>query len=148
MRYDITPRRHSRGIWPFWNETEDFWDDFLPGMPTSARGFEWRPSVDVAESDGSVVIKAELPGLEAKDIDIDVTGNVLTLKGEKKMDEEKEGERIYRRERFHGTFQRAFRLPSGVKSDNVEAHFKNGVLTVTVPKSEPHRQKKIKIKID
>jgi len=146
MRYDIAPRRHSRGIWPFWKETEDFWDDFLPGMPTSGRGFEWSPSVDVAESDGSVVIKAELPGLEAKDIEVDVTGNVLTLKGEKKMDQEKEGERVYRRERFHGTFQRAFRLPAGVESENVDANFKNGVLTITVPKSEESRHKKIEIK--
>lgn len=145
MPYDVA-RRRSRGLTPFWRETEDIWNDFFPSMPMAGGGFDWSPSVDVAESDGSVVIKAELPGLEAKDIDVDVTGNVLTLKGEKKMDEEKEGERVYRRERFHGTFQRSFRLPAGVESDKVDANFKNGVLTITVPKSEESRQKKIEIK--
>ena len=143
MPYDVA-RRRSRGLTPFWRETEDFWNDFFPNV--TGGGFEWSPSVDVAESDGSVVIKAELPGLEARDIDVDVAGDVLTLKGEKKMDEEKIGERVFRRERFHGTFQRSFRLPAGVESEKVDANFKNGVLTITVPKSEESKHRKIEIK--
>jgi HSP20 family protein len=104
--------------------------------------------VDVSESDGTVMVKAELPGMEAKDIDVDVTGDVLTLRGEKKMEEERKDERYYCRERYSGSFQRSFRLPPGVQSANVDAQFKNGVLTVTMPKSEESKQRKIEIKAE
>lgn len=102
--------------------------------------------MDISETDGKVQVKAELPGLEAKDIDVDVSGDVLTLGGEKKMEEEQKDERYYYRERYAGSFQRSFRLPSGVESDKVDAEFKNGVLTINIPKSEESKQKKIKIK--
>ena len=145
MAFEIAPPRRVRGLRP-WREAGDFWDDFFKDMPLSESRFEWAPSVDVSESDGSVVVKAELPGMESKDLDVDLTGNVLTIKGEKKVEEEKEEERVYCRERFYGTFQRSFRLPAGVESDKVEANFKNGVLTVSVPKSEESKQRKIEIK--
>ena len=146
MAFEIAPWRR-RGLRPSRRGSEDFWDDFFRDMPLSESRFEWAPSVDVSESDGSVVVKAELPGMESNDIDVDLTGNVLTIKGEKKIEEEKkEEERVYCRERFYGTFQRSFRLPAGVESDKVEANFKNGVLTVTVPKSEESKHKKIEIK--
>lgn len=146
MAFEIAPWRR-RGLRPSWRGSDDFWNDFFRDMPLSESRFEWAPSVDVSESDGSVVVKAELPGMESKDIDVDLTGNILTIKGEKKVEEEKKDEeRVYCRERFYGTFQRSFRLPAGVESDKVEANFKNGVLTVTVPKSEESKHKKIEIK--
>ena len=146
MTFEMTPWRRGRGLRP-WRESGDFWDDFFRDMPLSESRFGWAPSVDVSESDGSVVVKAELPGMESKDIEVDLTGNILTIKGEKKVEEEKkEEERVYCRERFYGTFQRSFRLPAGVESDKVEANFKNGVLTVSVPKSEESKHRKIEIK--
>ena len=144
MAFEIAPWRR-RGLAR--RVSDDFWNDFFVDMPLSESRFEWAPTVDVSESDGSVVVKAELPGMESNDIDVDLTGNILTIKGEKKVEEEKkDGERVYCRERFYGTFQRSFRLPAGVEGDNVEANFKNGVLTVTVPKSEESKYKKIEIK--
>jgi len=146
MPFEIAPWRRSRGMGPFWKRRDDFWDDLFQNMSVSGDRFDWSPSVDVTESNGSVLVKAELPGLEVEDIDVDVTDGLLILRGDKKTEEEKKDERVYCRERFHGTFQRAFRLPAGVKSDQVDARFKNGVLTITIPKSEESRQKKIEIK--
>jgi len=146
MALDITPWRRSGGLRPFWREMDDFWNRFFEEMPLAERAWGWSPSVDISETDGNVQIKAELPGLEAKDIDVDVSGDMLTLRGEKKMEEEKEEERYYYRERYSGSFQRSFRLPSGVESDKVDAEFKNGVLTINIPKSEEAKQKKIEIK--
>jgi HSP20 family protein len=100
----------------------------------------------LTETDGNVMVKAELPGMDPKDIDVEVTGDMLTLRGEKKTEEEKKDERYYCRERHYGSFQRSFRLPAGVQSDKVDAQFKNGVLTINIPKSEESKQKKIEIK--
>jgi HSP20 family protein len=125
---------------------EDFWDRFFGGRSPAESPWGWTPSVDVSETDGKVQVKAELPGFEAKDIDVDVTDNVLTLSGEKKKEEEQKGERFYCRERYAGAFNRSFRLPAGVESDKVDAAFKNGVLTITIPKSEESKQKKIEVK--
>lgn len=127
------------GLRPFEREMEDFM--------TNMWG-EWSPAVDVAETDGKVRVKAELPGLEAKDIDVDVDGDVLTIRGEKKKEEEKKDEKYYCRETYSGSFQRSFRLPTGVKSDQVDAKFKNGVLTIDIPKSEESKQRKIDIKAE
>jgi HSP20 family protein len=115
-------------------------------MRLAERAWEWMPDVDIAETDGNITVKAELPGMDAKDIDIDVTGDVLTLRGEKKTEEEKKEDRYYCRERHYGSFQRSFRLPAGVQSDKVDAEFKNGVLSINVPKSKEGKQKKINIK--
>jgi HSP20 family protein len=110
------------------------------------QSWEWLPSVDISETNGSVTVKAELPGMEAKDIDIDISGDILTLRGEKKVEEEKKEERFYCRERHYGSFQRSFRLPTEVQSDKADARFQNGVLTIDVPKSEESEKKKIEIK--
>ena len=110
------------------------------------RTLGWAPSVDISETDGKVMVKAELPGLDPKDIDVEVSGDLLVLRGEKSKEEERKDERYYCRERYSGSFQRSFRLPTGVESDKVDAQFKNGVLTIEIPKSEESKQKKISIK--
>jgi HSP20 family protein len=125
---------------------DDLWNRFFGEMPLAEHAWEWMPSVDIAETDGNVTVKAELPGMDAKDIDIDVSGDVLTLRGEKKTEEEKKEERYFCRERHYGAFQRSFRLPAWVQSDKVDAEFKNGVLSINIPKSEESKQKKIEIK--
>ena len=96
----------------------------------------WNPVVDLYEKDDKFVIKAELPGVEKKDIRIDLKDRVLTLSGERSHDNEVKEENYYRRERSYGKFQRAFTLPADVDSDKIKAEFKEGVLQVEVPKPE------------
>lgn len=140
MPFDIEPAEKSR-----WRQWDDAWNRIISDVPESRGRFEWSPSIDVAESEDRITITAELPGLEAQDIDVDIASNMLTLKGEKKIDEAKEGRRFYCRERIHGRFQRSFKLPPGVDSDHVKAGFKNGILTVTIPRSEAHTFKPVEI---
>lgn len=148
MDLEMVPWRRGGGLRPLTlrREMEDFWNRFFGELPSAEGSWAWSPSVDISETDGSVMVKAELPGLDAKNIDIDITGDVLTLRGEKKTEEEKKEERYYCRERHYGSFQRSFRLPAGVQSDKVDAKFKNGILTIDIPKSEESKQKKIEIK--
>lgn len=107
---------------------------------------EWAPMVDVSETKDNVVVKAEIPGMEAKDMDVSVSGDVLTIKGQKKTEEEKKDEHYHYRERYSGSFQRSFRLPVAVKTEKADAAFKDGVLTITIPKAEEAKKKEIKIK--
>ena len=108
---------------------------------------DWQPSADIAETADSITVKAELPGLEAKDIEVTLSGDLLTIKGEKKKEEEKKNEKYHSTERFHGMFERSFGLPAGVKMDKVEAKFDKGVLTITLPKTEEAKTKEIKIPV-
>jgi HSP20 family protein len=146
MALEIIPWRRPGALRSFWPDVEDFWNRFFADVPMTERGFSWSPSVDISETDGNVTVKAELPGMDAKDIDIDVTGDMLTIRGEKKMEKEKKEERYYFRERHYGSFRRSFQLPAAVQSDKVDAEFKGGVLTISLPKSEKTKQKKIQIK--
>ena len=123
---------------------DNFWSgDFLPEKFSFARAF---PSVDVSETDDAVVVRAEVPGLEAKDIDLSVMGNTLTIRGEKKEEaEEKEKNYRYHEVRY-GAFSRAIDLPASVDVEHVKAECKKGVLTVTLPKTEKEKAKKIAVK--
>jgi HSP20 family protein len=105
----------------------------------------WAPAIDMYETEESVVIKAELPGVSKKDIDIEVKENVLTLKGERTKDEEIKEENYHRVERYHGTFQRRFTLPAHVDSEKVKAKFTDGLLEITLPKVEAAKPKKIEV---
>jgi len=105
----------------------------------------WSPAVDMFEKDDQVVIKAELPGLEKKDISLDLTNGVLTLKGERKHENEVKEENYYRREMSCGKFIRSFSLPGDVDANKIKAEFQNGLLTVVVPKPEEHKPKQIPV---
>lgn len=104
------------------------------------------PSVDVTENDKELTVSAELPGLAEKDIEVSLTRDVLTIRGEKKAEKEDKGDNYYRMERSYGSFQRSIPLPTRVDADKVDATFKNGVLTITLPKTEAQTLKKISIK--
>jgi HSP20 family protein len=139
------PSSGRRDITRYNRELDSLWDRFGGGFPfESAR--EWLPSVDVAESDGEITVRAELPGLEAQDIDLDISGDILSIRGEKKGKEEIKEENYHTRESFYGSFQRSIRLPAEVQSDQVEANFKNGILDIRLPKSEKSKSQKIEIK--
>jgi HSP20 family protein len=105
----------------------------------------WSPAVDMFEKDDKFVIKAELPGLDKKDVNVDLQNGVLTLKGERKHESEVKEENFYRREMSYGKFMRSFRLPADVDADKIRAEFQNGLLTVEVPKPEEHKPKQIKV---
>jgi HSP20 family protein len=105
----------------------------------------WSPFVDVYETDTEVIIKAELPGMEAKDIEIKLEDNTLLLKGERRFEKETKNESYHRIERAYGNFSRAFALPAFVDESMVRADYKDGLLKITLPKKEPKKSKEIKI---
>jgi HSP20 family protein len=106
------------------------------------------PTVDIFEEDGDVIVKAELPGMEKKDIDVKLTDNTITISGEKKKEEKVEKKDFYRMERSYGSFTRSFGLPSEVQTDKAKAQFKNGILEVRVPKTEEAKMKAKKLLIE
>ena len=117
-----------------------------PGRSYNPSGADWSPRIDISESEKSFELRAELPGLEKKDIDLSMKDDALVLSGEKKQSNENDSEHYYSRERFYGKFQRGFRFSAPVNEDGIKAVFKNGVLTVTVPKAEIPEPAKILIK--
>jgi len=106
----------------------------------------WSPRTDIVETDREHQLVVELPGLEKKDISIKVEDRMLMITGEIKHEEETEDKRIRRRERFSGSFDRRFRLPAGIDTDKISAEFKNGLLTVSLPKSEAAVGREIEVK--
>ena len=150
----LLPSRRKEGERPIMSlqrEMNRLFDDFF-GRDFFVEPFrgmgEWRPAMDVAETDNAVVVKAELPGLEAKDVEVSLNGDILTVKGEKKEEKEEKTKSFHRVERHYGSFERSIRLPAPVKPDKVEATFKNGVLTVELPKTEESKAKSVKIKVE
>jgi HSP20 family protein len=115
------------------------WDD--AGM--SVR--DWNPIVDVYDNDENIVIKAELPGIDKKDINIDVKDGVLTLKGERSYDNEVKKDKYYRRERLFGKFERAFRLPADIDPGKISADYNDGILKIDIPKPEQQKPKQITV---
>ncbi len=105
----------------------------------------WNPSVDIFENDNDIVVKAELPGLNAKDIEVKLENNVLVLKGERRFEKEAKEENYHRIEREYGSFSRVFSLPTAVNSEKVFAEYKDGILKVILPKKEETKPKPIKI---
>ena len=106
----------------------------------------WNPAVDIFDKGAEVVIHAELPGIKKEDIKIEVLDNVLTIKGERKSEDEKEGKGYHRAERHYGSFQRTIEVPGGFVEDKITATFKDGVLKVTLPKREEAKAKLIEVK--
>ncbi len=107
----------------------------------------WRPLVDIFEDDQAIVIKAELPEIDEKDIQIDLDNNLLTIKGERKLESEEKKENYHRVERFYGSFQRTFELPATVDREGIAASYDKGVLKVTLPKKEESKPKKVQIEV-
>ena len=105
----------------------------------------WNPAVDIYEEGQNLVIKAELPGISKDDIAVDMKDRVLTIKGQRHNDQEVKQNRYYRRERMWGKFERAFSLPDSLDADNIRADFADGVLKVSIPKSEDQKPKKITV---
>ena len=146
---ELVPWRPFGGeLSSFRREMDRLWNRVLGETPfPRALREEWAPSVDVSETKDNFVVKAELPGLEAKDVNVSISGDLVTIKGEKKREEEEKDEHHHCIERYSGSFQRVFQLPSGVKGDKVEATFDKGVLKITLPKVEEAKKKEIEVKV-
>jgi HSP20 family protein len=129
-------------------EIDRLFDDFTRGLPAFSGGGsgELLPSVDVTETDKQIEITAELPGLEEKDVQVNLADNVLTIRGEKNAEKEEKDKSYRLVERSYGSFVRSLELPEGVNADAIKASIDKGVLKVTVPKPAPAQVKKIDVK--
>ena len=137
------------GMDVFKREMDRLFDRFFePRWPELEAVGEWAPKVDVTETKDTIVVKAELPGMEQKDIGVALEGELLTIKGEKEHEKEEKGEKFHRMERSWGAFSRTFRLPTPVESGKVDATFKNGLLTVTLPKAPGAKGATIPVKAE
>jgi HSP20 family protein len=129
-------------------EIDRLFDDFTRGFPafTAGTSAAMLPTMDVAETDKDIEITAELPGLEEKDVQINVADNVLTIRGEKKAEKEEKDKNYRLVERSYGSFERSLELPRGVNLDAIKASIDKGVLRVTVPKPAPAQVRKVEVK--
>jgi len=131
-------------------DMDRLWDSFFEGglrRKTEGAG-EWLPSLDVSETKNELVVKAEVPGMDPKDIDISLSDGMLTIKGEKKQEKEEKEADYHLVERSYGSFTRSVQLPKEVQSEKINASYKNGILKITLPKSEEAKKKEIKIKVE
>ena len=136
----------GNGLTTLRNEMDRLFDRIWEGeMPERAMG-EWTPVLDFSETKDFYFVKVEIPGIDPKEIKISLQDHVLTISGERKKEEEKKEERFYRLERSYGMFTRSIRLPMPVDGTKVDALFKNGVLTVSIPKAEASKGVYVPIK--
>jgi len=110
-------------------------------------GRGWQPSVDMYETESDLVVRADLPGVDQKDVEVTLTDTAMTIKGESKYEREVEDKNVYRRERAYGTFARTLPITTKVKADQARASFKNGVLEVVIPKAEEAKGKTYRLDI-
>jgi HSP20 family protein len=134
------------------NEMDRLWDSFMReplgalDWPFGGRG-KWTPAIDVGENDEEIVVRAELPGMDPKDLEITITGNQLVLGGEKKEATESKGKDFYHNESRYGSFRRTIPLPDGVDSENAAAQYANGVLTLRLKKTRPTPAKRVEVQV-
>ena len=153
----------ARELEPFRNlreEVDRLFEDFFRDWPRPWGGWMspfrgsaaveagFSPSVDLKETENEFQVTAQVPGFNKENLEVTITENSVTLKGERKEEKEKKGETFHYREVSQGSFQRVIPLPSEVVSDKAKAELKDGVLSLTLPKTEPSKRKALKIKID
>jgi HSP20 family protein len=141
IKYD--PFREMRSLQDEVNRL--FASSFNRGDNEIVRG-AWSPSVDIFENKDQIVLEAELPGMNADDVNISIENNVLTIHGERKFEKKDKGDNFHRVERSYGSFTRSFTLPPTVSSENANAEFENGVLRLTLAKREEAKPRRIEIK--
>jgi HSP20 family protein len=139
-------RTRNNGLTRFNHEMDDLFDCFFTGLHRPFAGHKAWPTIDVVEQDNAIVIRAEVPGCKAEDIEISVFKNKLTISGEKKLAEEKKEKGYYHIESSHGSFKRELTLPTDVDPKKIDAVCKNGVLSLTLPKAEKSKAVKVKVK--
>ncbi len=138
------PRMANWGLMDLRDEIEKMFNDFGAG-DDAGEGF-WTPSVDISEESDKLVMTVELPGVDKKDVKISLHENVLTIEGQKTRQTEEQKDKYYRCERSYGKFSRSFTLPTKVVADKIEANYKDGILSITLPKVEEAQPRQIQIK--
>ena len=128
------------------DDMDRFFNTFFGRPPEEVEGF-WSPTVDIEEDNENFLVKAELPGLKKEDIKISVRGNILSVSGERKHESETKSKTFHRIERSCGRFSRTIALSSDVDSDKVKATYKDGILTITLPKPESSKPNEIEVEI-
>lgn len=129
-------------------EMAEMFDRFWPGWPWSDRERPWAPAVDMIDQKDEIVLRADLPGVDEKDIDVTVRDSTLTIRGERKEEKEEKKEDYYYAERAYGAFSRSLEVPAGVEPDKIKATFKKGVLEVHLPKAKETKGRKVDIKAE
>lgn len=118
------------------------------GVSETVSPEDWSPRVDVAETDGEFEVKAELPDIKKEDVHVTVDNGVLTLRGERRREKEEKGKRFHRIERSYGSFSRTFSLPDNVDAKHVKASFKDGMLSIRLPKTGESKAQALEVKVD
>lgn len=127
---------------------DSVFDDFFNGSSLSLKNMDFAPKVDVTEDEKAIHVKAELPGIDEKNVNVEIKENTLTISGEKKEEKETKEEKSHRIERSYGSFSRSFTLPKGIETDNIKATYKNGVLKINIPKGKELESKKVKVEVE
>lgn len=140
VRWD--PFRNLSGLQ---EQVNRLFDSTFRGQGDESALTTWAPSVDIYETENELVLKADLPDVSEKDIDVHVENNMLTVRGERKFEQKVKEENYLRVERAYGSFSRSFSLPNTVNTEAIKAEYKNGVLTVTMPKRAESKPKQIKV---
>jgi HSP20 family protein len=143
----ITRRDQSRGLTLQDEVNRLFEDNFTRERSGHADLATWAPPVDIYETENELVVKAELPDFQDKDIDVRIANNTLTIRGERKFEKDVKEENYLRIERAYGSFMRSFSLPNTVSSENIRADYRNGVLTLHMAKREESKPKQIKVSV-
>ena len=131
-------------------ELNRIFDNFFRGdvaEPADMLRSTWAPSVDIRERDNDYLVNVELPGVSKDDVKITLQDNILTVRGEKNQEKESKESKYHRVERVYGSFQRSFALPAAVKAEKIDASYKDGILTVSLPKAEEAKPKQIEVKV-
>ena len=141
--------------WDPYHEVDEFLEKyskpvdwpFRGGKNLTSRTSDWAPRVDISETDEKFIVRAELPGIDRKDININIEDHVLSIRGESKQEKAEENEQFQRIERYYGTYCRSFSLPENVDEEKIEAGFKDGLLTLSIPKTGSSKPKSIEVKV-
>lgn len=137
-----------RGALNLQDQINRLFGDVLDRSSQESNLTTWAPPVDIYENEHELIVKAELPGIDPKDLDIRVENNILTIRGERKFDEKVKENNCLRVERAYGSFSRSFALANTVNSEAIKADYQNGVLTLTIPKREEAKPKQIEVNVN
>lgn len=146
----LTIRRPRRHLFNLHSQMEQVFSDLFASHEgeRDVEETSWIPTVDISETENGFEIRAELPGVSENDVNVSVTDNLLTIKGEKHQEAETDGKNYHRVERRYGSFQRSFTLPRNIETGSINAGFKDGVLTLTIPKAEAAKPTEIPITVN
>ncbi len=145
--------KNTLKIWEPFQDLVRFDDEFDRWYDSMVRKFfgqevrNWMPAIDIAENNGNIEVRAEIPGVNKEDLKVTIDGDVLSIAGERKQESETKDKKYHRIERHYGKFRRTINLPYAVETDKVKATYKDGILTITIPKPESAKTKEIEVEV-